>query len=174
MKPYCVYRHITPAGKSYIGISVDCERRWARGEGYRDNAHFYRAIKKYGWDSIEHVILASGLTLDEAKHAEMYNIQKYQSTDPEHGYNHTLGGDTRTTKKNKAVICITDNIVYESIVEASMDSGVSESAIIACCKGKSKSAGHKRWAYMPYKMSKIAISIKNNNGETKTIEMNEF
>ena len=54
---YVVYKHTTPSGKVYIGITgLKPERRWRNGNGYKDNEHFYRAILKYGWDNIKHEI----------------------------------------------------------------------------------------------------------------------
>lgn len=93
MEEYVVYKHTSPSGGVYIGItSQDPERRWRRdGSGYRQNLHFYNAIKKYGWDSFKHEILFRGLTLEEALKIEKDLIQKYQSY--KYGYNSSLGGD---------------------------------------------------------------------------------
>ena len=52
-KIYTVYKHITPSGKVYIGItSIKPDKRWNRGKGYKDNIYFSNAINKYGWDNI--------------------------------------------------------------------------------------------------------------------------
>ena len=49
---WIVYQHISPNGKSYIGITQqDPEKRWQNGKGYTGQKKFYNAIKKYGWDS---------------------------------------------------------------------------------------------------------------------------
>lgn len=90
---YVVYRHTSPIGKVYIGItSQDPERRWrADGSGYRQNEKFYNAIKKYGWDKFTHEILFGGLSLDEARKIEKRLIEQYQSY--RRGYNKTEGGD---------------------------------------------------------------------------------
>lgn len=93
MADYIVYKHTSPSGGVYIGItSQEPERRWrSDGSGYRQNTHFYNAIKKYGWDAFKHEILFEGLELDEALRIEKELIQKYQSY--KHGYNSSLGGD---------------------------------------------------------------------------------
>lgn len=160
---FYVYRHVTPSGKSYVGITTDCKRRWANGAGYRDHKYFYNAIKKYGWDNIKHEIIACGLTLDEAKTAERYNIRKYASNDPDHGYNLTAGGDMRKGSVRRAVMCQDTGEIYESIAEASMDKNISEGSILACCKGKTKTAGRMQWSYMPCKQITTVIKL---NGQT--------
>ena len=61
---YTVYKHTSPSGKVYIGITKrKPEYRWNKGKGYRkDQLLFYRAIKKYGWDNFTHEILYTGLS----------------------------------------------------------------------------------------------------------------
>lgn len=94
MNKYFVYKHTTPSGKVYIGItSQKPERRWRCGEGYKRNAYFYSAILKYGWDNITHEILFEGLEHDEACRKEQALIAEYNSTDRANGYNQTFGGD---------------------------------------------------------------------------------
>lgn len=91
---YTVYKHTTPSGKVYIGItSKQPEKRWLNGRGYRQNNHFWNAIKKYGWENIRHEILATGLTREEAGGAEKLYIALLQSNDPQKGYNLTDGGE---------------------------------------------------------------------------------
>ena len=94
-KNYTVYKHIAPNGKIYVGQTCqkNPNRRWQKGEGYKPNAHFYNAIQKYGWDNIEHVIVATGLTKKEADWLEKYLIAFYETTDRTKGYNNTKGGD---------------------------------------------------------------------------------
>lgn len=97
MNSYTVYRHTSPRGKVYIGITArPVSRRWHGGSAYRNNAHFYAAIKKYGWEAFQHDILAEGLSYEEACRLEIALIAEYQSTDPEHGYNRSPGGDKTT------------------------------------------------------------------------------
>lgn len=94
MSNYSVYRHITPSGKIYIGItSGDPKKRWLNGRGYARNEHFWNAIQKYGWSNISHTILAEGLTKEEACRLEQFYIARYGSHDPKKGYNMTTGGE---------------------------------------------------------------------------------
>ncbi len=62
-KTYTLYMHKNKTnGKVYIGItSQKPEHRWRNGNGYR-GMMFMNAIKKYGWDNFEHLILHEGLT----------------------------------------------------------------------------------------------------------------
>lgn len=93
-KTYCVYIHTCPNGKVYVGItSQNPIARWQGGLGYRFQKHFYNAIIKYGWDNLRHEIAFDGLTKDEACQKEKELIARYNSTDPQFGYNHSLGGE---------------------------------------------------------------------------------
>lgn len=91
---YCVYKHTSPSGKVYIGITMqEVKKRWRNGLGYKKNKFFYRAIQKYGWENIKHEILFSGLSEKEAKQKEIELIALYKSNYSKHGYNQTLGGE---------------------------------------------------------------------------------
>ena len=92
---FTVYKHTSPNGKVYIGITgKDTKKRWGKdGKGYRDNKHFMNAIQKYGWSNITHEILFSNFTEEEAKLMEQCLIALYESMNPQKGYNKTLGGD---------------------------------------------------------------------------------
>lgn len=91
---YTVYKHTTPSGKVYIGITKQKpEQRWENGNGYQSNKHFYSAIQKYGWDNIEHEIVENGLTKQQACDLEIELIAEYHATDPRYGYNISTGGE---------------------------------------------------------------------------------
>lgn len=91
---YCVYKHTSPSGKVYIGItSMKPERRWKNGEGYKTQM-FYNAIQKYGFENFQHEILFSGLTKKEAEQKEVELIAYYKSNQKEYGYNVDNGGSS--------------------------------------------------------------------------------
>lgn len=104
---FYVYVHINKINnKKYFGItSREPHKRWGvNGYGYlRKDKHgkytqevFARAIKKYGWDTFEHVILYEGLTETEAKQKEIELIALHHTYvgDPACcGYNLTRGGE---------------------------------------------------------------------------------
>lgn len=90
---YSVYRHTSPSGKVYIGITgVNPTKRWRKGHGYIHGfcKIFSAAIKKYGWNNIKHEILLEGISESEAIYTEKYLIRWYKI----HGisYNITDGG----------------------------------------------------------------------------------
>ena len=101
---YCIYMHISPSGKKYIGITKQhTQKRWQNGYGYlnKNSDGTYkqpamaRAVLKYSdWnDDWQHLILMDNLTEDETKSTEMLLIQKYKARNPDFGYNLTAGGD---------------------------------------------------------------------------------
>lgn len=93
-RKYCVYKHTSPSGKVYIGITHKSPNaRWQNGKGYKKHPHFYNAIFKYGWENIQHEILCDGLSKSEAEQQEKHFIDLYQATNRDFGYNMTLGGE---------------------------------------------------------------------------------
>lgn len=93
---YIVYMHKTPNDKYYIGITskINPKERWRNGKGYSCNKYFEKAIKKYGWNNIEHTILYKNLTEKEAKEIEIGLIEKYKSNNSLYGYNLSSGGES--------------------------------------------------------------------------------
>ena len=93
-KDYKLYVHIAPNGKKYYGITKQAiNQRWRNGKGYKNNEYFTRAIDKYGWDNIQHIVLHEELDEDEAKELEQYMIQWYCTNNKKYGYNITSGGE---------------------------------------------------------------------------------
>ena len=91
---YCVYKHTSPSGKVYIGITKQTPNgRWKNGFGYESSPHFWNAIQKYGWDSFEHEVVFDGLSEDHACLLEQDLIEKYKATDRRYGYNQKSGGE---------------------------------------------------------------------------------
>lgn len=101
---YCVYMHISPSGKKYIGITgQDVIKRWQNGHGYLNKnedgtfkqPYMARAVLKYpDWNNDwQHLILMDNLTEKEAKEAEVALIQEHKTRDLNYGYNITAGGD---------------------------------------------------------------------------------
>lgn len=92
---YLVYKHTSPSGKSYIGVTNDYPKRCnehQQSQGYC--RLFYKAIKKYGWDNFLHEILYDNLSLDQANWREQQSINEYGSLAPS-GYNLLPGGNCR-------------------------------------------------------------------------------
>lgn len=93
-KIYRVYKHTSPTGKVYIGITSQAkpEYRWGPdGSGYQSNCLFWHDIQTLGWDNFKHEILASELTESEALRLESSLIHEHKATKPEYGYNQDAG-----------------------------------------------------------------------------------
>lgn len=93
-KNWLIYLHrCLINGKCYIGqTKLSLKDRWrSSGSGYNKQTVFSNAIKKYGWENFEHIILESGLTKEQANIAEIKYIMLYDSF--RNGYNMTHGGD---------------------------------------------------------------------------------
>ena len=94
MDNYCVYKHTSPSRKVYIGTTKHKpEVRWRNGFGYKGNEYFFKAICKYGWENIEHEIIAENLSYQDAANMEVALIASYNSTNRNHGYNIEHGGN---------------------------------------------------------------------------------
>ena len=92
---YTLYIHTCIANKKvYVGITYKtAEDRWKDGEGYKSNFELYSDIRKYGWEEgFFHQIVSDGLSWEQVKEAEAFFIKTYDSTNPEKGYNHSIGG----------------------------------------------------------------------------------
>lgn len=122
--------------KKYVGItSYNPKRRWgSNGINYKYNKHFYCAIQKYGCNNFEHIILFNNLTKEEACEIEKELISFHNSTNPDFGYNNSVGGEltalgthrvvseqelARIREMNcKPIICLNDLSIYKSAREA--------------------------------------------------------
>ena len=94
-----IYMYTFPNGKVYIGQTINPVSRKAQhfceSTGFR-NIAFWRAYKKYGtyhYEVLENVEEESKEYLCERLNLlEQEYISKYNSTNPNHGYNLTSGG----------------------------------------------------------------------------------
>lgn len=91
MKSFCVYEHIFPNGKRYIGISSNAEMRWRNGKGYEKQGKIAKAIDKYGWENVRHNIIVNGVSKDQAGMLEQYLIATLDTI--RSGYNTAIGGE---------------------------------------------------------------------------------
>ena len=148
---YLVYRHTNKQnGKCYIGITSQTpELRWRNGLGYRDQAKFYGAILKYGWDGFSHEILFDHLSQNEAYKLEKELIVKFDSID--NGYNIQSGGlDVGAWAKENLGIqifqldpCDYHIIrVFDSLSSASRIFNISATSILNAIKDRGTSAGY--------------------------------
>ncbi len=95
-----VYRITFPNGKCYIGITTQKLKNRISGHKQHYNEGYdklvYRAMHKYGWESIKWDILDTGIDFEDLKTKEIYWIEKlraYVKYEDSNGYNMTLGGE---------------------------------------------------------------------------------
>lgn len=139
MKNYYVYIHRNKINeKNYVGIT--CQKpqyRWGKnGIGYKLQPKFYRAIQKYGWDNFDHIIEEEGLSIEQALQLERQLILKYDSIN--NGYNISTGGGFGY---KKTVYCITTNLFFNSVAEASVYAKRSPSGLSHCLHGDQNTCG---------------------------------
>ena len=92
----CVYRFISPSGKSYIGITTNFLNRYNshKREYSRCKTVYYDACKKYGFENFKIQILKKDIKDRELLNfIEVLYIDKYKTEDRNFGYNMTEGGD---------------------------------------------------------------------------------
>lgn len=163
-KNFIVYIHIFPNKKVYIGIT--CQKpneRWRNGKGYKKSQIKIRnAIKKYGWENIEHKILYIGLSKEEAEQKEIELIGFYGKHHSEETKKNLseLAKKRKHAKETKNKIALSgmkkiiqcnkngeEIKVWNSIKEAGKRNNICQPSISACAKGKRKSAGGYIWKY---------------------------
>jgi len=141
---YSVYMHVSPNEKLYIGMTQDIEQRYGyNGNGYREQPGFHDAIKKYGWGNLDHAVIASDLSKEEAEEREHDAIVTLNTH--EDGYNRNDGGSGRS---EKPVRCINDGKIYNSIKEATERCNLSEGFVCKVLKGVKKSAKGLKFEYV--------------------------
>ena len=153
---YTVYKHTVPNGKVYIGITgQEVKFRWkSNGAGYIPQTYFYKAIKKYGWASIAHEIIAEGLTKEDAEKMEMRLIKEFRSNEPEFGYNIREGGSATVWRADSREKLRQANLgkpckesTKQKLREFNLGKHLSEETmrkISETTKGKPKTAEHAR------------------------------
>lgn len=151
-RKYKVYMHVFPNSKKYIGITCqNCKQRWgSNGNKYKGQS-VYKAIKKYGWNNIKHLILYDNLTEEEAKDKEIELIAKYNTTNDKYGYNITKGGDNimngAENLSSKKVICINTGEIFDTITQAANKYNIHPTTISKVCKDKRNTAAKMTWQY---------------------------
>lgn len=101
-KVWCVYIHTCKENnKKYIGQTRDLKNRWNNNgakylykqkNGQWRQPAIARAILSHGWDGFEHEVVADNLTKVEADKLEIELINKYNTLNPQFGYNIRKGG----------------------------------------------------------------------------------
>lgn len=176
---YYVYKHTSPSGKVYIGITQQRPtKRWGGGCNYDYNDHFINAIRKYGWKNFEHEILFSGLSKDEAKAKEIELIALYDSANRNKGYNVSPGGEAQTDETKAKIQArrkeLGLNELQSARSKARWDDPVLRAQIVSNMKGKTRSAESKeryrqatlrRGPLKPESVEKMKATLRTKTGE---------
>lgn len=88
----CIYEYThRENGKKYIGMTIDPIERNKVHKKAKDDTHFHRAIKNYGFDAFDYHII-EWCHKQFLKEREIYWIDHYNTFKGD-GYNQTPGGD---------------------------------------------------------------------------------
>ena len=180
-RKWSVYKHTSPSGKVYIGItSREPSVRWGKNGIHYKGQPFYNAIEKYGWENISHEILFDNLTEEDAKKTEIEQIAKYRSKEWEYGYNCTLGGDgalgyVRSQEAIQGTIDGNSKTIYQYSIDGEFIQGwksaitierelrYSATCIGSCCLGRRKQAYGYIWKHnYVEKVEAITIGLESN------------
>lgn len=152
----------------YIGqtCQTNPKNRFGKnGTNYKKCPRFWNAIKKYGWDNFEHIIIMDNLTLEMSNIIEKELIKKYDTCNDEFGYNISFGGNNEFIYDTCDVFLyeLEGNLVkkYNSINEASTDLKISTSFVSSLCRAKEKIFRGK------YVLSYKELSIKEIKDKAK-------
>lgn len=111
--------------KSYIGITIDFDKRIKQHQNQKTNSLIHKAIVKYGKDNFDYQILDKDLSLDEAEALEIKMIRELNTLSP-NGYNLAKGGmfgGTKSKISDEQIAYIKNNrnipmyILYENFSE---------------------------------------------------------
>lgn len=108
-----IYIYTSPSNKVYIGQTVDENERMRKHisdsknlSKKRNDSYFHRAVAKYGIDQFTYEVLfkTKSNSKDRIKVVlnamEKYYIKKYNSMNPNKGYNLTIGGEGVVGRKH--------------------------------------------------------------------------
>lgn len=122
---YTVYKHTTPSGKVYIGIT---KQKPERGKPLSDETRRKISMK------------LKGKPLSGETRKKMSEARKGKKASE-----HVILAMTEATSKK--VLCVETGEVYKSISEAGRQLGISFKAISNVCRGKAKTSGGYHWEY---------------------------
>lgn len=152
---YYIYIHTCPNMKCYVGMSISPKNRWNNGEGYKNNKEFYKDIQKYGWNNIEHEILATTNYGWLARCLERQMISRFKNEGLAYNMVNAEKNQERKSKrkiplKRVGKYNINGELIkeYNSVSEAWKDGNPSPSSIRACCNGKRKTIKGYVWKYL--------------------------
>jgi len=148
-KKCCIYLFKNSTNpRVYIGATKNLFNRIAMHKHLSENNPYmdiHKAIYEIGWDNFEVEVLEIIEDYKLLRERENFYIKEYKSEDPIFGYNRDFNIKSNRPKK---VVISSDGKEYKSIRYASQITGISDSHICSCCKGKRKTAGGFTWEYV--------------------------
>lgn len=191
-----IYLRTSPSGKYYVGQTCNEERRqkdWMNLKSPYSGDLINKARSKYGPENFQYEILFEIKLADKNEiikiidEKEIYFIEKYNSIDPDHGYNLSLGGKNGciTNKdyiknnyyayKNIEIVQLSvgGNYIntWKDVYEASTSLGKHSINIINCCNNKVMTAYRYKWMF---KSNYELISLNPNINIFNKIERNIY
>ena len=153
-------------GLSYIGQSIDIDRRYKEHQKRDRDYSFYNAIKEHGQEDFDFEILEL-CEKEKLNEREKYWIAYYNSY--YHGYNETPGGEgsyMSGKKKPVAQYDLEGNFIqiFDSIIEAERSLGINRGAsnITKVCKGLAYEDHNFQWRYL----DDVKDNYENNIGKS--------
>jgi group I intron endonuclease len=175
---YCFTNKIN--NKKYVGITCNIKRRYNQHKNTNSRAVvFCLAIKKYGFENFDFLVLKENLSLKDAKLIERQFIKDFNSIVP-NGYNRTKGGDSSVKHTKETIEKIVEKNRIWRLINGHQMTGkkhseetkklLKESAL----KRTDRPSGEAHWNFgMKHKEStKKKMSIKQslgNNGFSKQV-----
>ncbi len=167
-----IYLRTSPSGKVYVGQTIDEERRqkdWTNLNRDYSGGLINNARNKYGPENFQYEILFEIELTDKNEvikiidEKEIYFIEKYDSTNPDYGYNISLGGKggyiaNKDYIKNNyyaykdieiVQLSVGGNYIntWKDVYEASTSLGKHSINIISCCNSRVMTAYNYVWMF---------------------------
>lgn len=171
MSNYKVYVHINNVnGKMYVGQTCQKtlkNRFGTDGNQYKKCPIFWNAIKKYGFENFNHILLFDNLTKDMADIIEKEIIKKYNTTNRKFGYNLNAGGQNDFSYKRYHVYQYNDlgTMIkkWDSMEDIRDKLGYKVSSISRCCRNECKTYKGFIWSYKKMTKEEVKNKVKKNN-----------
>lgn len=159
-KKYTVYAFINKINEyRYIGITSMTLKNRVYAHLYEsrnadNHSAFKEALRCYGINNFNIVILENGISIEEAKDKEKYYIQKYKTYigfNDCKGYNSSIGGEGAHIVEDEQLRINQYDLngkfikSYRSLREAEAITGITRVTIAEVCNGKAITSGGYQW-----------------------------
>lgn len=148
-KSWKVYKIESPNGRVYVGCTnLPLNQRFQGGRGYFHNEEMKNDIIQYGWANFKSSVIGEFESEELARRREHKEIQRYENS-----YNKYRGASKSSnpnfTPDRKPVLCVETGIIYPSIYQAAVMTGLSKQKISYCCRGvRYKTTGGYHWKFV--------------------------